>query len=148
MDQKTHIAPDLARHEFEGHDAIERHESAMRPHHDCPPLARDVFTPFDLNAPVVVVEEWKDPAPLGLNIVEVHTKVVEVKRLRWVAPKLARLAIQNSEQCFGTRALGYKTEVPFDLRIRHSPGVAQVFQLIARKGQAQGCEDAPPQPLN
>src|SRR5262249_14428513 len=74
MDQKAHVAPDLTRHEFEGHNAIEWHKAAMRPHDDGPPLARDVLAPFHLNAPVVIVEEFKDSAPFCLGIVEVHTK--------------------------------------------------------------------------
>src|SRR5262245_27420047 len=68
MDQKTWVAPDLAHHAFEGHDTIEWHESTMHSHQYYPPLARDVLTPFDLNTPVIIVEEFEDSAPLCLDI--------------------------------------------------------------------------------
>src|SRR5215813_5311540 len=83
MDQKAHVAPDLARHEFKGHDAIEWHKSTMCSYDNGPPLARDVFASFDLNTPVVIVKEFEDSAPFCLGIVEVHTKVVKVRSLRW-----------------------------------------------------------------
>ena len=121
MDQKTHVAPDLARHEFKGHDAIERHKAAMRPHDHGPPLARDVLAPFDLNAPVVIVEEFEDSAPLCLDIAEVHSEVVEVRMLREVAPTPASLAIQHGQQGFGARALGYKAQFPLDFCVGHRP---------------------------
>src|SRR5262249_26711554 len=121
MDQKTHVAPDLTRHEFKGHDTIERHKATMRPHDHGPPLAWDVLAPFDLNTPVVIVEEFEDAAPLCLNIAEVHAEVVEVRWLRRVAPTPAGLAIQYGHQSRGARVLGCKAELSFDFCVRHRP---------------------------
>src|SRR5262245_34028394 len=121
MDQKAHVPPDLTRHEFKGHDAIERHKATMRSHDHSPPLAWDVLAPFDLNAPVVIVEEFEDSASLCLNIAEVHAEVVEVHVLRRVAPTRAGLAIRHGYQSRGARVLGCKAELPFDFCVRHRP---------------------------
>ena len=108
MDQKAHITPDLARHEFKGHDAIERHKAAMRPHHYCPPLTWNVFAPFDFNTPVVVVKEIEDSAPFCLDIVEVHTEVVKVRTLRWVAPELLAWPFRASNSASALERSGVK----------------------------------------
>ena len=56
---------------------IKRHEAAVRTCQDGPPLARDVFAPFDLNTPVVIMQKREEPAPPGINVAGVHAEIVE-----------------------------------------------------------------------
>src|SRR2546422_795527 len=77
MDQKAHVTPDLLRHQMLEYHPIKRHEAAVRTRQDGPPLTRYVCYPFDLNTPVVVMEQCEEPMPPGINVAGVHAEVVE-----------------------------------------------------------------------
>src|SRR5262245_28143108 len=77
MDQKAYVTPNLLRHLMQNHHPIIRHEATVRTRPDDLPLAWDVFDPLDLNTPIVVMQKREEPAPPGINVIDVHAEVVE-----------------------------------------------------------------------
>src|SRR5215813_11057640 len=108
MDQKAHVASNLLCHSMQDHQPIKRHEAAVCARQNGPPLARDVFHPFGLNTPIVIMQKREEPAPPGINVAGVHAEGVEGPTPCQAVLPLTCLTMQKVHKHFGTRPFGYK----------------------------------------
>src|SRR6266849_2285910 len=117
MDQKARIAPELLSHQVQSHHSIPGHEAAMNADQNRSALARHVIQPFDLNAPVIVMQELEERSAVCRDI--------------------ALLLEEELRERFGGRALRRTRQLASNLLVRDGPGVAYIVELLYRVGQAE-----------
>src|SRR5258708_5156339 len=132
------------------HHSVPGHESAMNSDEHRGSSLGHTLNVLNLDAPVVIVHEFEECAPICRDVILIHPEVVELlmtHHLLLIRQSFVGVLQKELRQRFGARPPRRAGEFSSNLVVRDRPGVAYVVELLYRTGQSEMLHSKASHPL-
>src|ERR1041385_1591231 len=122
------------------HDGIPGHETPMHANQHRASLTRHVMKIFNLNTPVIIMQKLEHPPSVELDIVLVHSVIIELERRQLVRREMTGFSDAKVSERFNTGTARFPFQLTFGFAIRYGPRITYVVQLFDRTRESQASQ--------